>query len=123
MSRLHLLFRPGLLYRRIEERVTLLWHRRVLLHGLRRGLVFGRCPLCERRAIFYKTGHYLRESLRCSWCFSAPRSRALMCVLHEQFPGWRERRVHESSPGTPLSVTVARRGLASPPAHYCLDAP
>jgi hypothetical protein len=67
------------------------------------GPVFGRCPICETRAVFVKRGPWLRDQFQCFKCKSIPRNRALIHILQTRFPNWRELRIHESSPGGPLS--------------------
>ena len=62
----------------------------------------GRCPVCEREANFVATGRYFRNTLKCDKCGSAPRHRAMMQVLSDYFPGWRDLSIHEGSPGWDL---------------------
>jgi len=59
----------------------------------------GWCPICEAPARFYALGDWYRDQLRCDGCGSIPRERALMAVIAEHFPKWRELKIHESSPG------------------------
>ena len=65
----------------------------------------GFCPICAAEVRFVATDHWYRDALRCSSCRSIPRERALALVLEREFPGWRELRVHESSP--------AERGISA----------
>lgn len=58
----------------------------------------GWCPTCETATVFRSDEAWLREHYRCLNCGSLPRERALMRVLAERFPGWRDLVVHESSP-------------------------
>ncbi|MGD9020856.1 MAG: class I SAM-dependent methyltransferase [Lysobacterales bacterium] len=58
----------------------------------------GYCPICECEVIFSADNEWFRDHLLCSRCASIPRERALMRVLMEHFPGYRELKVHESSP-------------------------
>lgn len=58
--------------------------------------------------MFYKTGQWLRDDLRCARCSSIPRFRALMHVLETHFPQWRDLRIHESSPAGPASDKLAK---------------
>lgn len=68
----------------------------------------GYCTICERKVIFAKTGLWLRDQYACLGCYSIPRHRALLKVLAEQFPDWRNRSIHESSPGGPSSDKIRR---------------
>jgi SAM-dependent methyltransferase len=68
----------------------------------------GRCPVCERRTVFVKAGHWLRDLYYCARCASLPRSRALVHVLGRDFPTWRALRIHESSPTGASSAKLAR---------------
>lgn len=92
-------------------------------HLLRRGASSGWCPICERRTLFYREGPWLRDQLRCLWCFSIPRWRALVQALETHFPGWRELRIHESSPGGASSAKLARECPRYLPTHYFPDTP
>ncbi len=58
----------------------------------------GWCPTCATNTVFRAEQPWLREHYRCLNCGSLPRERALMAVIEERFPAWRELVVHESSP-------------------------
>ena len=58
----------------------------------------GYCPICEREVYFEIKGPYLRAEYKCVNCQSIPRWRALMLVVAELYPKWRELKIHESSP-------------------------
>ncbi len=81
---------------------------RALPHVLRGGIVLGFCPICEKRTLFVAEGPWLRDHFLCVRCRSIPRWRALIAVLEESFPRWRELAIHESSPGGPASDLLAR---------------
>jgi len=68
----------------------------------------GYCPICERRTVFVMRDSWLRDHYRCIRCGSIPRFRALIQVLQENFPGWRDQRIHESSPGGSSSDKLRR---------------
>jgi SAM-dependent methyltransferase len=59
----------------------------------------GVCPICERTVTFTARDAWLRDHYKCGGCRSIPRERALMLVVQQQFPNWRELKIHESSPG------------------------
>jgi len=90
---------------------------------MRRGIVFGTCPICERRTFFYKTGSWLRDQFHCARCQSLPRQRALLSVLHKFFPNWRELEMHESSPGGPSSDKLLRECKRCVQSHWFEDTP
>ena len=55
--------------------------------------------VCQKRTIFVSISNWLRESYKCIYCHSSPRQRALMKVLCENAPNWKNMKIHESSPG------------------------
>jgi SAM-dependent methyltransferase len=59
----------------------------------------GNCPICEKVVTFRAEESWYRDHLLCSSCGSIPRERALMKVITDYYPNWRELCVHESSPG------------------------
>lgn len=103
--------------------------RRLLHRGRRvagfagRRAILGKCPICEKRTIFIKTGPWLRDQLLCNRCRSIPRWRALVHVLETRFPNWREMRIHESSPGGPASQKLARECRSYLATHFFPDVP
>lgn len=71
----------------------------------------GHCPICETDTVFEARETWFRDHLICRNCpgGSIPRERALMKVVRELVPDWRERTIHESSPGgRGASVVLAR---------------
>lgn len=68
----------------------------------------GYCTVCDCQVWFRETGPWLRDQYLCSRCGSIPRNRAIIKVLNDHFPGWRELRIHESSPGGPSSDKIKR---------------
>lgn len=96
---------------------------RTLLKCAIGGPVLGRCPICETRTVFIKTGPWLRDQLLCFRCGSIPRWRALIHVLETRFPTWREQRIHESSPGGPYSTKLAKECRHYTPTHFFPDMP
>lgn len=59
----------------------------------------GRCPICENTVTFSSKSDWFRDHLICSACGSIPRERALIHTLNTFFPKFKEKRIHESSPG------------------------
>lgn len=59
----------------------------------------GHCPICTQDVTFIARNVWLRDHYLCSNCGSIPRERALMTVIERYFPDWRDRVIHESSPG------------------------
>jgi SAM-dependent methyltransferase len=74
----------------------------------------GQCPTCNKEVEFNAREEYLREHLLCSNCGSLPRERALMVVIDQFFPRWRESIVHETSPA-PRGASIK---LAKECNHY-----
>lgn len=58
----------------------------------------GFCPICEAEATFRADNAWFRDHLFCSGCASIPRERAIMRVVKELFPSYRELAVHEAAP-------------------------
>ncbi len=73
-----------------------------------RGFNFGVCPICNARTLFVKRHSWLRDNYLCIRCLSIPRWRAIIYVLEIYFPGWREFKIHESSPGGASSSKLKR---------------
>ncbi len=59
----------------------------------------GYCYCCEQHVTFSSTDDWLRDHYKCSSCGSIPRERALAYCIEMFLPGWRDSRIHESSPG------------------------
>jgi SAM-dependent methyltransferase len=78
----------------------------------------GYCPVCQKDTIFRSTYDWLRDHYLCDHCKSLPRQRALHYVLNALDPHWREKWIHESSPGNDLIRKQARNYSAS---HYWPD--
>ncbi len=96
---------------------------RVLKYALIGRVSPGRCPICQTRVFFVRTGPWLRDQLLCHRCRSIPRWRALIYVLETRFPGWRDSQIHESSPGGPASAKLERECRRYLPTHYFPDIP
>ena len=59
----------------------------------------GHCPCCRRDAEFRARYDWFRDHLLCEHCGCIPRERALMMTIDRWMPDWREKSIHESSPG------------------------
>ncbi len=68
----------------------------------------GYCLICESNTNFIEFGPWLRDQYRCKTCKSIPRQRALISVLNQSFPQWRDLMIHESSPGGRSSDYIRR---------------
>jgi SAM-dependent methyltransferase len=80
--------------------------------GLLKKTIFshnGYCPICENTASFTAKESWFRDNLFCSACGSIPRERALMKVISDFYPNWRDLVMHESSPGDRGASTKLRR--------------
>jgi len=71
--------------------------------------------------MFYKDGDYVRNHLRCARCNSIPRWRALIYVLSEFIPDWRDLTIHESSPDGAASEKLATECAAYTPTFFYPD--
>ncbi|RFF32310.1 class I SAM-dependent methyltransferase [Wenzhouxiangella sediminis] len=69
----------------------------------------GWCPVCERMTLFVRLSDWLREDCRCARCISSARGRALVSVLAEVVPGWRQRSILEFAPYGPVSARLERQ--------------
>lgn len=58
----------------------------------------GFCPCCKENTLFLSFDYWLRDHYKCLLCDSIPRQRALMKVLEDEMPGWRDMAIHESAP-------------------------
>jgi hypothetical protein len=95
----------GQAVRRVVRERSFSTHGRRLASGHGR---LGRCPVCERVVVFVALSEWLRDTYQCMRCGSIPRQRALMRVLNEVSPEWRELRIHESSPDGASSVRLVQ---------------
>lgn len=106
-----LLLRRARKYRaRIEER-----RRPIVLENR------GHCPICERETTFVARDPWLRDHYKCKRCRSIPRERALIHVLEQTFPHWRQLAIHESSPGNHASKLLARQCRGYVSSHFFPD--
>ncbi len=101
---------------RLKQRLRQTW--RSLQGTSHRGF----CPICESTVFFAIEGSYLRNNYKCDRCQSIPRWRALMAVLAELYPNWRDLAIHESSPGGPLSQKLAKEGTRYLATHFFPEA-
>lgn len=101
-----------------KQLFTFLFVEKVPILMIRWGFNPGWCPICEKRSIFYKQGSWLRDQYRCIRCKSIPRWRALIHVLENYFPDWRNLNIHESSPGGGSSEKMARECKNYLASHY-----
>ena len=69
---------------------------------------FGTCPICERHTVFIERDPWLRDNYLCIHCRSVPRFRAIIYILQQLFPNYRDLSIHESSPSGASSLKLAR---------------
>jgi SAM-dependent methyltransferase len=93
------------------------------VHWGRGRLNRGYCTICDCRVLFSQTGPWLRDQYLCTRCGSIPRHRALVKVLNDHFPGWRELRIHESSPGGASSDKIKRECRDYVASQFLADVP
>lgn len=82
----------------------------------------GYCPVCRKPTLFLKRRDWLRDFYICPWCRSIPRQRALMEVLRQCFPNWRDLDIYESSPDGALSRHLQRQCRGYIASQYWPDA-
>lgn len=73
----------------------------------------GFCPICEADRVFVSENKWFRDYLLCSGCLSVPRERAVMRVIAEMKPDWRNLSIHESSPSDRATSRKLREGCAA----------
>lgn len=73
--------------------------------------------------MFLREGDWLRDEYRCRKCRSIPRHRALIKVLGDHFPNWRELKIHESSPGGASSDKIGRECSQLVASQFFADVP
>jgi len=82
----------------------------------------GYCPLCEAATEFVAYDTWYRDYLTCGTCAagSLPRDRAMMHMLQQFMPNWREAEIHESSAaiGSALSTKLATESKLYFPTQY-----
>ena len=82
----------------------------------------GYCPICEKTVTFSADNHWFRDHLFCSDCGSIPRERALMKVIADFFPNYRELSIHESSPcGRGVSSKLLKQAANYSTSQYYPD--
>jgi SAM-dependent methyltransferase len=79
---------------------------------------YGYCPVCASPTRFVARHPWFRDHYRCDLCGSIPRQRALMLVLEQLYPTWRDLVILESSPGGSSSDRLARDCPKYVATHY-----
>ena len=86
--------------------------------------VAGFCPICENEVSFCSKYEWLRDHFFCSSCGSIPRERALMQVIMDYYPNYRDLKIHESSPGgRGVSIKLHSECSQYSASHYYPDLP
>ena len=81
----------------------------------------GYCPICRQQTRFVARKPWFRDHLICTTCpgGSIPRERALMKVLEDVAPSWRDQSIHEGSPGgRGASIILARECAKYVPSQF-----
>ena len=82
----------------------------------------GHCSTCNQEVTFTAKEAPLRRHFLCVKCGSIPRERALMQVIEQFYPNWRDLIIHETSPGKRgASLRLAGEGKAYTPSHFFPD--
>lgn len=80
----------------------------------------GYCACCRNQTVFVAHDAWLRDFYTCTRCGSVPRQRHLQTVLDENFSGWTDRVIHESSPSNDY---LSRYSSAYSSSQYFPDVP
>jgi SAM-dependent methyltransferase len=83
----------------------------------------GYCPICESTALFVQKDDWLRDFYICRKCNSIPRQRAIVSVLNQFFPEWKNAKIHESSPGGASSDLIKKHCSQYIPSQFFPDVP
>lgn len=79
----------------------------------------GYCSTCNQEVSFVAKQTWLRDHFLCTKCGSIPRERALMQVIEQFYPGWRNLTIHETSPGNRgASVRLAQECKTYIPSQF-----
>lgn len=81
----------------------------------------GYCPICQKETVFIEYKEWLRDNYRCKRCRSIPRQRALVYSLEKYLPGWRNMKIHESSPNGPASAFIEDQCLDYTKSYFYED--
>ncbi len=82
----------------------------------------GYCSTCTQNVSFIAENTWLRDNFLCSQCGSIPRERALMQVIEQFYPNWRDLIIHETSPGNRgASVRLAQECKSYIPSQFFPD--
>jgi len=69
---------------------------------------YGYCPICRVATKFVARQSWFRDHYLCERCGSLPRQRALIQVLEDLIPHWRDIEIYEVSPSGPASDRLCR---------------
>jgi SAM-dependent methyltransferase len=82
----------------------------------------GHCSTCNQNVSFVAKDLWLRDHFLCVKCGSIPRERALMQVIEQFYPNWRDLIIHETSPGNRgASVRMANECKTYIPSQFFPD--
>lgn len=82
----------------------------------------GYCSTCNQAASFVAKNAWLRDHFLCLKCGSIPRERALMQVIEQFHPNWKDLIIHETSPGNRgASVRLSSECKAYVPSQFFPD--
>jgi len=81
----------------------------------------GFCNICEKNTIFFEFDEWLRDNYKCIRCGSIPRNRALINAINTFYPEWKNLKIHESSPGGPVSEYFSEKAIHYNSSHFYPD--
>jgi SAM-dependent methyltransferase len=83
----------------------------------------GFCPICQSKTLFIEQDKWLRDFYKCAKCYSIPRQRAIVSVLNQFFPEWKDYKIHESSPAGSSSTFIQKNCPEYIPTQLFQDIP
>jgi SAM-dependent methyltransferase len=78
----------------------------------------GYCNICEQDTVFFEYDSWLRDYYKCPKCGSIPRNRALINAINTFYPEWEKLKIHESSPGGPVSDFLDKKAADYSSSHF-----
>jgi len=81
----------------------------------------GICPICEHKTLFVEQSEWLRDTYFCIFCWSVPRQRAVVKILQQEFPNWRQLQIYESSPCGASSRKIRKECKFYTPSQFYPD--
>lgn len=105
----------------IKSRITSIYENKLASYYFKHA---GECPCCEQKVNFIARNSWLRDNFRCDTCNSIPRERALIQVIKNEYPNWKNLKIHESSPGNRgHSITLKTQAAGYTESQFFVNEP